>query len=166
MKRKLETILAAAALAGAYGCSTDGPLRAQTPAAAATTGGFFALSVQDLAASEQWYTEKLGMTVKMRVPAQGGTAVTVLGAGNLLVELVSNDAARSLPSTDPAASERVLLRGPFKVGFMVDNLDAMVASLRARGADIAFGPYPASASQNANVIVRDNAGNLIQIIAR
>lgn len=30
----------------------------------------------------------------------------------------------------------------------------------------AYGPFPASASQRAKVIVRDNAGNLIQLFAK
>jgi hypothetical protein len=34
--------------------------------------------------------------------------------------------------------------------------------LEARDVEIAFGPYPARADQRANVIVKDNAGNLIQ----
>ena len=31
---------------------------------------------------------------------------------------------------------------------------------------IAFGPFPARPNQRANMIVKDNAGNLIQIFGR
>jgi catechol 2,3-dioxygenase-like lactoylglutathione lyase family enzyme len=148
------------------GCSSEAVVDAQTPTPIPGAGGFVALSVANLAASEQWYTQKFGMTVKLRVPKQNGVEVVVLQADRLLVELVSNDAARSLPATDPAVSDRALLHGPFKAGFLVDNFDAAVSTLQGRGASIAFGPFPASSSQNANVIFRDNSGNLLQLIAR
>jgi len=38
--------------------------------------------------------------------------------------------------------------------------------LRARWVDIAMGPFPARGGQRANVIVRDNAGNLIQLFGK
>lgn len=35
--------------------------------------------------------------------------------------------------------------------------------LQKRNVEIAFGPYPARKNQRANVIIRDNGGNLIQL---
>lgn len=58
------------------------------------------------------------------------------------------------------------MRGIFKVGLLVDDLDATLGVLRSRGVAIAFGPYPATANQRANAIIRDNAGNLIQLVKR
>lgn len=148
-------------------CSpTESTVDAQNPQTMTGASGFFALSVADLAGSERWYAEKFGMTTLMRIPKQNGIEVAVLGSGNFLVELVANDAARNLAPGDAAANDRVLLRGPFKVGLIVDAFDAAVAALRSRGAEIAFGPFPASGSQKANVIVKDNSGNLIQVIGR
>ena len=43
------------------------------------------------------------------------------------------------------------------------SVEERLAALKARHVDIAYGPYPAQANQRANVIVRDNAGNLIQV---
>ena len=45
------------------------------------------------------------------------------------------------------------------------GFDSVVSQLRARGVEIAFGPFPARENQRANVLIRDNAGNLIQIFA-
>jgi len=117
------------------------------------TGAFFAVSVPNLDESVQWYSEKLGLAVSFETSG-GGTEVRVLEGGGLIVELIR----------DPAAQPPVAARqGIFKAGFVVKDFDRTVEELRARNVAIAFGPFPASNSQRANLILRDNAGNLIQI---
>jgi hypothetical protein len=58
------------------------------------------------------------------------------------------------------------VHGIFKAGVVVDDYDVTLATLRARGVDIAIGPFPARNGQRANFIVRDNAGNFIQFFGR
>jgi hypothetical protein len=58
------------------------------------------------------------------------------------------------------------MHGVFKAGVIVEDFDRVIAQLRTRGVEIAFGPFPARDKQRANAIVRDNAGNLIQFIAK
>jgi catechol 2,3-dioxygenase-like lactoylglutathione lyase family enzyme len=120
-------------------------------------GTFIALSVPNLAASTAWYRDKLGLRVVMESPPQGGAAVTVLEGDGLVVELLQRDASR------PPAGDVTLTHGIFKAGLIVKDLDRTLAQLRERGVEVAFGPYPASATQRANVILRDNAGNLLQL---
>jgi catechol 2,3-dioxygenase-like lactoylglutathione lyase family enzyme len=139
-------------------------LHAQSAAAPAevapipASGGFFGLSVPDLEASARWYEEKLGLK---RVLAAGRyervAGVIVLEGGGLMVELIQHDDA-----VRPASAE--LAQGFFKAGVYVNDFDATVATLRARGIPIAMGPYPARATQRANVAIRDNAGNLLFFI--
>ena len=45
---------------------------------------------------------------------------------------------------------------------IASDFEKTLSTLKERGTDIAFGPFPARPGQRANVIVRDNAGNLIQ----
>lgn len=144
------------------------PAAAQTGARpfVAAPGAFFALSVADLDASTRWYTEKLGLSVTMRVPKSGKAAVNVLEGGGLIVELIQLDDAKPLSRAAPGVSERQLVHGQFKAGLVVENFDATVAALRARQVEIAFGPYPARQNQRANFIIRDNAGNLIQFFGK
>ena len=122
------------------------------------TGAFFAVSVADMARSVGWYREKLGLDVTLQVP--GSTQVTVLEGGGLTVELIRDPAARP-----PSVSRPELVHGVFKAGFVVKDFDRAVEELRARGVTIAFGPFPATEQQRANVLIRDHAGNLIQIFA-
>ena len=78
--------------------------------------------------------------------------------------------ARSLQSRDagglskaaPSATANHQIHGFFKAGVIVDDFDKTLATLKARGVSIAMGPFPASETQRANIIVRDNAGNPIQ----
>ena len=120
------------------------------------TGAFFAMSVPNMAQSVEWYSEKLGLSVTFQT-ASGGLEVTVLEGGGLVVELLRDPAARPGPSRPES------LYGVYKAGFMVKDFDGTVEELRARGVAIAFGPFPASSQQRANLLIRDNAGNLIQI---
>jgi catechol 2,3-dioxygenase-like lactoylglutathione lyase family enzyme len=118
-------------------------------------GGFFALTVADLEASTQWYSDNLELKVVMRIPKKNGVAVRLLESPGLIVELIEQDGALALPKDSH-------FLGLFKVGALVSDLDRVVATVRAHHVDIAYGPYPAHDNQRANVIVRDNAGNLIQ----
>ena len=127
--------------------------------AVVAAGSFFALSVPDLDASAKWYTEKLGLHVVMQVPRQNKTAVTVLEGGGLIVELIQHDDAR--PSGDP-----LLVHGVFKVGIVVEDYDSLLELLRARRVEIVLGPFPARDGQRPNLIVRDNAGNLLQFFSK
>lgn len=120
------------------------------------TGAFFALNVPDLEASVAWYSEALGLEVTKRVPARDGIAVAVLEGWGLIVELIEQSGASGRVSASSPA------HGLFKAGVLVDDFDAMLRRLEARGVEIAFGPFPPREGQRANVIVRDNAGNLIQ----
>jgi len=130
---------------------------AQSPAFT-TSGASFALSVADIQASCRWYSEKFGLKVTMNVPASNGPAVVVLEGGGLIVELIQHGDAK------PLGKEPVLAHGFFKAGFMVQDFDRVIATLRERGVEIAYGPFPKRADQRANVIIRDNAGNLIQLL--
>ena len=58
-----------------------------------TTGGFFAVSVADMASSVAWYRNALGLDIVME-QQQAGIAVTALAGGGLTVELIRIDGAR------------------------------------------------------------------------
>jgi catechol 2,3-dioxygenase-like lactoylglutathione lyase family enzyme len=126
----------------------------------AGTGAFFALSVADLAASERWYGAKLGLRPILRLPKSGKTAVVVLAGEGLIVELIQHDDAT------PLGKDPVLALGITKAGVIVDDYDRTLARLVAKNVEIAYGPWPARPGQRANVIVRDNSGNLIQLFGK
>jgi catechol 2,3-dioxygenase-like lactoylglutathione lyase family enzyme len=132
------------------------------PPFSAVSGAFFAVSVPDLDASIRWYSERLGLKVMSRFPEQNQVAGALLAGGGLEVELLRHEQA-VLPKDAAEMSSKVRVLGIMKAGFRVDNFDRTVAALRVRGVEIVMGPYPARRDQRANVLIRDNTGNLIQI---
>lgn len=143
-----------------------GALPQAPPPVMTSSGGFFALSVADMKASAAWYVEKLGLTVVMEEPAAGHSGVTVLEGGGLIVELIQDPEAVPLAKAAPGIKDRMRVHGLVKAGVIVTNFTETLAALEERHVDIAYGPYPAQSNQRANVIVRDNAGNLIQVFGR
>ena len=102
----------------------------------------------------------------MQPPTANGVSVVVLRGNGLTVELIHQDKGVSLRRCAPTIDDRTLLHGIVKAGVIVDDLDATVAFLRARNVPIAFGPFPATTEQPANLIIADNEGNLIQFVDR
>lgn len=128
---------------------------------AAPTATFVALSVPDLEASARWYETTFALERIMTVPRTGAMAgVIALEGSGLLVELIQLDSAR-------AATERPeLTHGVAKVGFIVDDFDGLIATLRSRGVEFFAGPYAPRPGMRANAMFRDNAGNVWQVMGR
>ena len=131
-----------------------------------TTGAFFAVSVADIESSSKWYQEKLGLKVFLQPPGTNEARAVVLQGGGLTVELMQHSRARPLRIAAPGVNANYEVHGIFKAGLVVDNFDRTLTALRARGVEIAMGPFPKSATQPANVIVKDNAGNYLQFFGK
>ena len=128
-------------------------------------GAFLGLSVPDVQASASWYSEKLGLQVIFQPPPSGPSTVIVLEGGGLIVELLQDNRAVPLSQAAPSISANYLVHGIFKAGVVVKQYDKLVTALQERGIPIALGPFPETAEQPANLLIRDNAGNLIQFIS-
>jgi hypothetical protein len=92
--------------------------------------------------------------------------MVLLRGGGLTVELVQRDEAQPLSAALPSGRGALFLHGIFKVGVVIEDFDATIATLRARGVPIAIGPFPRRGDQPANAMIRDNAGNYIQLFER
>ena len=143
---------------GATAGAQSAPARPSAPSVG--RGAFWAISVADLSAASRWYAEKLGLKVVMESPRTENPAAVVLDGNGLTVELIRHSGSK------PKTGDPVLTLGFIKAGVVVDDFDAMVATLRSKAVQIAYGPYPAKAGQRANVIIKDLEGNLIQFFGR
>ena len=91
--------------------------------------------------------------------------MVLLQGGGLTVELVRHDDAVPLGTLRTGPGGALFVHGIFKVGVFVTNYDAVLAGLRARNVPIVIGPFPERPDQPANFMIRDNAGNYLQILA-
>jgi catechol 2,3-dioxygenase-like lactoylglutathione lyase family enzyme len=123
---------------------------------------FFAISVPDLDASVQWYTETLGLTATVLPPGPQAKVAIVRGPG-LLVELIQPAKGFGGPTRPRSPRERHFERGFTKVGFHVEDLDATVARLKKKGANVMGSVYSDQATGVRSIVVLDNDENLIQL---
>src|SRR5262249_6432248 len=142
------------------------PALAQASSPINATGSFFAISVSNLQSSVQWYEQKLGLKVTMQHPMKDNVAVAILEGRGLIIELIEQNGSAPLSKTAPSIKDATQLQGIFKAGLIIDDFEDTVATLKKRGVEIAYGPYPAHDGQTANVIVHDNSGNLIQFFGK
>ena len=116
--------------------------------------------VDDQAAAEKFYTEKLGFVVKHDEPAGEYRWLTLVSPDQpdgveLLLE----------PSVHPAANPfRTAIRndGIPATSFQVDDLDATYAELVAKG--VAFTQAPTDAGTVKIATLDDTCGNFIQLL--
>ena len=128
------------------------------------TGGFVGVSVADLDKSVDWYRELLGLKIVLQPPERDGRRMIALEGPGVLIELVEERESIPLSEAAPAVGRDYLIHGIFKSGFLVSDYDGLLKRLESLAVPIAIGPFPATADQRANLIVRDPDGNFIQFL--
>ena len=127
------------------------------------TGAFAAISVPDAAATSRWYQEALGFRVLVEGASPDGRIhFALLDHDGTELEIVQRvDAAPA-----PAGPDASFHHGIFKLGFVVTDLEALEARLRARGVAFNHGIVKPTGNPLRTFAVRDNAGNVVQIFGR
>ena len=144
--------------------SAEGVMRGEVKATFnAVHGGFFALTVPNLAAAATWYVEKLGLTIvknqAMRPDNKAG--VTVLQGNGLAVELIWFADGVPLSKVDSSLSAPQI-HGILKSGIFVDNLDATLNELKSRNVAVVFETFYDKSMDCRMFGIRDNNGNILQ----
>jgi methylmalonyl-CoA/ethylmalonyl-CoA epimerase len=120
------------------------------------------ISVPDLEASIRWYADVLGFQVEQRmeigaIPAK----IAMLRRGDLRVELFEVPGARPLSPERREPNRDLHTHGNKHLAFAIRDVDEAERALRALGADIVFvGRF----EFGANIFLRDNAGNLVELV--
>ena len=124
-----------------------------------------ALSVPNIAESIAWYEKMLGFkgTVRGGQPNPNARQIVAdLRRGDITIELFQVAGAAPLPDSRKNPSEDFRTHGVKHFGFEVKNLPAVLAELKAKGAQIAFDMRDAPTERFA--FISDNAGNAIELI--
>ena len=111
------------------------------------------LTVMDIERSLKFYQEVIGLPLKGRFNPPG-LQIAFLGEGETAVELIQD---AKVPVVD--------LRSPITLGFKVDQLEAAMEALKAKGVAIEAGPFQPAPSTRF-FYFRDPDGMRIQFVER
>jgi methylmalonyl-CoA/ethylmalonyl-CoA epimerase len=120
------------------------------------------ISVPDLEASIRWYAEVLDFEVEQRLEIPAIPAkVAMLRRGDLRLELFEVPGAQPLPEERRHPNLDLRTHGNKHLAFAIKDLDSAERELKKRGADIV---WVRRFEFGANIFVRDNSGNLIELV--
>lgn len=120
------------------------------------------VSVPDLAAAIDWYGRILGFEPETRFYIDAAQAqAAMIRKGPLRLELFEVEGAAPLPDDRRHPPLDLRTHGNKHLAFQVEDLDAFVEEMAAKGADIAFVVREAFGK---GCFLRDCAGNLIEFV--
>lgn len=120
------------------------------------------LSVPDLEASIGWYESVLGFRLEHRMTVDSIPArIAFLKRDDFRIELFEVEGAASLPDDRRIPNLDLRTHGTKHLAFAVEDVDALVQELSARGADVAM---HIRVHGKPTAFIRDNAGNLLEFV--
>jgi catechol 2,3-dioxygenase-like lactoylglutathione lyase family enzyme len=126
-----------------------------------------AISVSSVDRSAGWYMEIFGFKpVLGPLSPASGAAVAVLERGDFSIELVSLIGSRQRAAATPEPNNPVSLRGVFKFGVLVDDLDQAFKALKLRNVPVVLEPVDDATLPIRYCVIQDPDGNLIQVFQR
>ena len=121
------------------------------------------ISVPDLEASIDWYHEKLGFSLAKRLTIDAIPAeIAFLNHGDFNIELFEISGASPLPDDRRYPDQDIRTNGTKHIAFAVQDLRKFADTLKDRGVD--FAKDVTEMDQTLMAFIRDNAGNLIELI--
>ncbi|NNF33366.1 MAG: VOC family protein [Saprospiraceae bacterium] len=128
---------------------------------------FFAIIVEDLDVSSEWYQKILGYEVsKTFISEERGIGQVNLQNEDNNIELIELGSAVNPRNAVPGYSHKTRLTGIFKVGYIVDDFDKWVLHLHRHKAELSGNVVTDPVSDKRMVILLDPDGNRIQIFER
>ncbi|MBF8184245.1 VOC family protein [Nonomuraea sp. K274] len=118
------------------------------------------VTAEDLNATVEWYSSKLGFIVDQRFDSHGTTFAFIVN-GDVKIELMAGASSRQAPtdnvltSMDPSRLHHFCLA--------VEDLDATVSQLRDRGVQLIGGPMEVPAIGQRIAFITDNIGTIIEL---
>jgi predicted enzyme related to lactoylglutathione lyase len=120
----------------------------------------FSVTADDLDATIEWYSSKLGFSVDQRFESHGTTFVFIV-SGDVKIELMAGASSRQAPtdnvltSMDPSRLHHFCLA--------VADLDAAISRLNDRGVHLIGGPMQVTDIGQRIAFITDNLGNIIEL---
>ena len=120
------------------------------------------ISVPDLDAAIDWYQRVLGFELERRFDIEAaGAKAAFLEKNGLRIEVFQVAGAAALPAERRHPPSDLKTHGNKHVAYQVADVDAFLADVTARGADVAFVVREAFGK---GCFLRDCAGNLVEFV--
>jgi hypothetical protein len=156
--------MAAAALVAAAFFATGCAARDEAPPVPAAHPAFAAVVVEDADITGAWYGSVFGLEVRNDIDLGERGRILLLGAeGGLTVELLQITGSADPVAAIDGVGSRTQIRGPFKAGVFVADVDAVFADVTALGLDADDRVFADEALGLRTFILRDPEGNRIQV---
>ena len=128
---------------------------------------FVAISVADADQTARWYEENLGFKEVRRSEAPNKLSrAVILDSQYGMLEIIQHKQAVSLELAAPKVKDTYLIHGIFKVGFFVEGIDDLYATLKKRPIEFVGGLYTDEPLNLKSFIIRDNNGIVVQFLQR
>jgi hypothetical protein len=126
---------------------------------------FFALSVASTDTVSAWYEEIFDLELLKEIKSPDGTvAVRIIGNENLMVEILSHKNSMSISECGVQANESFRMRGIFKIGIYVRDVDAAQAYLQRKNVVIKNKVFADRETSTRSFVITDIKQNLIQVL--
>jgi len=128
---------------------------------------FFALSVSNADSVSAWYENifQLKLLKEVRIP-DGSGHVRIIGNESLMIEIVQHKDSKSLTDCNLDRAQPYRMKGVFKIGLYVDDLEKAQTYLRQKDVFIKHSIFEDADTRTKSFIITDTKLNLIQIIQR
>ena len=127
---------------------------------------WLALSVADAAKTAAWYRDHLGFREfdRMDLPERQ-MLIIFLELDGFVIEMAQRDDSVA-PEEKLGVTKKSQVRGLYKFGFMVTDLEARVARLRKEGVQFHGNMFDDKRFGVKTIVVKDREGNLVQLFQK
>ena len=118
--------------------------------------------MNNIDSSTLWYQSVLGLKIRNRIDApEQGFKVVIFESSGICIGLIENRSSLDPKKILEKKPEGTDMRGFFKIGFEVSNIDTFIDHLSDLGLPVEH-IYTDPNSQKRNFLIKDPDGNLVQ----
>ena len=126
-----------------------------------------ALSVSNVNEISRWYQDVLGFRFSRRMDFDDyGVHIEFLDANGFGLELIEKQGSKPKKELAPDLEDISLLHGYTKIGFLVDNINEVAASLKEKDVTIVYDVTDDPEEDIRWMIIKDPDGNIIQFFEK
>jgi len=124
-----------------------------------------ALSVSSADSTARWYEDMFSLKLLKEIkPTDGSAHIRIEGSEFLLVEIIQMKDSKAISECQLQKDQSHLLRGFFKAGLFVTDVQKAVDYFKAKGIAIKHGIFSDKETATLSFVLEDPNGNLLQFI--